>query len=180
MKRQFVMLSKAEQEKAKVEESKFLKSRARQIWKQHPDWPRGACKAISEKKVQIGMTTEQVRIAWGRPDSINTTVMSNSRHEQWVWSLRQFAYFEDGVLTPIQQSHGGRSHEAENQDTPAGPAGTLPVRPYDVDARQAGWLVCSIIELTRDFRGFQVPPQAKPIKVSARKAQAKWSAHTTP
>jgi hypothetical protein len=52
--------------------------------------------------VNIGMTEDEVRqSSWGRPQSVNRTVMSNGTHEQWVYS-GGYLYFEDGVLTSIQ------------------------------------------------------------------------------
>lgn len=52
--------------------------------------------------VHIGMTEDEVRqSSWGRPESVNRTIMANGTHEQWVYS-GGYLYFEDGVLTSIQ------------------------------------------------------------------------------
>lgn len=50
------------------------------------------------------MTKEDVlQSSWGRPESINTTTTSNGTREQWVYrGLRNYLYFENGVLTAIQ------------------------------------------------------------------------------
>jgi hypothetical protein len=55
-------------------------------------------------KIGLGMTVEQVRSAWGKPKSINTTITTRGKHEQWVYDSRQFVYLDDGVVTSIQQS----------------------------------------------------------------------------
>lgn len=59
-------------------------------------------KAKSEG-VRIGMTQDQVRNSnWGNPKSINTTTTAYGIHEQWVYGGRNYLYFEDGILTSIQ------------------------------------------------------------------------------
>jgi hypothetical protein len=53
--------------------------------------------------VRIGMTQKQVLASnWGRPDSINKTTGSYGTHEQWVYGGRNYLYFENGILTTIQ------------------------------------------------------------------------------
>ena len=52
--------------------------------------------------VVIGMDKEMCRYAWGNPCEINTTTFANHIHEQWVYSLRRYLYFDDGILTAIQ------------------------------------------------------------------------------
>jgi hypothetical protein len=74
----------------------------------HLDWDDTDIASIACHRVRIGMTADQVRAAWGRPDDINRSVYSFGVHEQWVWEDSdgmpyQYAYMEDGVLTSIQQ-----------------------------------------------------------------------------
>lgn len=74
----------------------------------HPGWDNDDVATIACRRIRIGMTAEQVRAAWGRPDDINRSVYSFGIHEQWVWEdgdgiPYQFAYMEDGVLTSTQQ-----------------------------------------------------------------------------
>lgn len=57
---------------------------------------------IIKKKVAIGMTAEQCRAAWGRPQDINRTSASYGVHEQWVYDGHDYLYFENGILTTIQ------------------------------------------------------------------------------
>ena len=55
------------------------------------------------KGVTIGMSKEDVLASsWGRPESINTTTTSRGTREQWVYGGRNYLYFENGVLTTIQ------------------------------------------------------------------------------
>jgi hypothetical protein len=62
--------------------------------------------AIANKKsegVRIGMTKNQVlESSWGRPNHVNTTTGSYGVHEQWVYNGYNYLYFEDGILTTIQ------------------------------------------------------------------------------
>lgn len=53
--------------------------------------------------VRLGMTAAQVRASnWGRPGSINRTTSAAGIHEQWVYEDGNYLYFENGVLTTIQ------------------------------------------------------------------------------
>ncbi len=56
---------------------------------------------ILESKVKIGMTKEMCELSWGKPKSINETITSQNKSEQWVYS-QGYLYFEKGVLTTIQ------------------------------------------------------------------------------
>lgn len=57
---------------------------------------------IIKKQVVIGMSDEMCRYAWGTPQSVNTTIVEGLRHEQWVYSLYSYLYFDNGILTAIQ------------------------------------------------------------------------------
>jgi hypothetical protein len=87
----------------KVEEDRFLKTKAGKVWAKHKDWDRGLCAMIANKEIRIGMPADQVRAAWGKPEKINSTVFPHSVHEQWVYGS-SYVYFEDGVMTALQQS----------------------------------------------------------------------------
>ena len=55
------------------------------------------------KEVRIGMTKEEVlKEGWGRPNDINKTTTAYGVSEQWVYSGYKYLYFEDGILTAIQ------------------------------------------------------------------------------
>ncbi|AXT11988.1 hypothetical protein [Bacillus velezensis] len=57
-----------------------------------------------EKKIAIGMTKQEVIQLkdWGRPESIHKTTTASGINEQWVYGSR-YLYFDDGVLTTIQE-----------------------------------------------------------------------------
>lgn len=40
--------------------------------------------------------------SWGKPNSINRTTNKYGTHEQWVYGDGNYLYFENGVLTSIQ------------------------------------------------------------------------------
>jgi hypothetical protein len=53
---------------------------------------------------QIGMTKEKVeKSRWGKPSKINKTTTKYGVQEQWVYSGGRYVYFEDGVVTAIQE-----------------------------------------------------------------------------
>lgn len=52
----------------------------------------------------IGMARWAAREStWGKPESINTTTSHSGTREQWVYSNGNYLYFENGVLTTIQE-----------------------------------------------------------------------------
>jgi len=54
---------------------------------------------ILKRQVRIGMTI----LSWGEPEDINKTILSgNVKHEQWMYSLSSYLYFEGNILTTIQ------------------------------------------------------------------------------
>ncbi len=67
-------------------------------------WPADVVAMILDREVRIGMTADQVREAWGSPAQINTTTTRQGQSEQWVYGVGQYLYFDNGVLTAIQQS----------------------------------------------------------------------------
>lgn len=60
------------------------------------DWQR-----ILDGKVKIGMTKEMCELSWGKPKSINETITSGKKSEQWVYS-DNYLYFDNGILTAMQ------------------------------------------------------------------------------
>jgi hypothetical protein len=55
--------------------------------------------------IRIGMTKAEVLASkWGAPSRKNVTTTKDHVTEQWVYRGSQYLYFEDGVLTSIQQS----------------------------------------------------------------------------
>ena len=56
---------------------------------------------ILKGNVRIGMTKEMCKLSWGEPKSINETITSGGKSEQWVYS-DNYLYFDNGILTTIQ------------------------------------------------------------------------------
>ncbi len=55
------------------------------------------------KEPSIGMTKSEVENStWGKPNKVNKTTTKYGVHEQWVYSGNKYIYFDDGVVTGIQ------------------------------------------------------------------------------
>jgi hypothetical protein len=80
-----------DEEKARIEQERRAKEAAE-------------AKALAKTQgVSIGMTQQQVLdSSWGRPTDINKTITEYGTHEQWVYNGYNYLYFEDGILTSIQ------------------------------------------------------------------------------
>lgn len=60
---------------------------------------------VVDAQVQLGLSERAVRLIWGSPDEINRTVVATGERKQYVYNLRSkmmFIYFEDGIVTAIQ------------------------------------------------------------------------------
>lgn len=57
---------------------------------------------ISKGEVAVGMSKEMCLASWGSPEDINRTITIYGIHEQWVYNLKSYLYFEGDVLTTIQ------------------------------------------------------------------------------
>ena len=60
---------------------------------------------ITERKEHsIGMTkTEVENSTWGKPKDINKTTTAYGTQEQWCYSGYKYIYFENGIVTAIQE-----------------------------------------------------------------------------
>lgn len=54
--------------------------------------------------VRIGMTPDDVRLrsSWGIPQAVHRTTTASGAREQWVYGNGHYLYFDDGVLSAIQ------------------------------------------------------------------------------
>ena len=59
-------------------------------------------KLIMGSVVQIGWNKQMCIESWGEPSEINKTITSGNVHEQWVYSISSYLYFDNGILTGIQ------------------------------------------------------------------------------
>lgn len=57
---------------------------------------------VLHHEVILGMTAELCRASWGKPRDINKSTGSWGVHEQWCYSSGNYLYFENGILTSIQ------------------------------------------------------------------------------
>lgn len=67
-------------------------------------YPTKIRKAIAEEKIILGMTKRQLTLSWGKPESINSTVTSAGRHEQWVYGSGWYVYFANNKVSGWQTS----------------------------------------------------------------------------
>jgi ssDNA-binding Zn-finger/Zn-ribbon topoisomerase 1 len=57
---------------------------------------------IIEGTIRIGDSEAVVLESWGRPEDINRTTTAYGISEQWVYGLGTYVYFDNGVVTTIQ------------------------------------------------------------------------------
>jgi hypothetical protein len=57
---------------------------------------------IADGRVAIGMSKQMCIDSWGKPQDINRTTGTYGVHEQWVYNLKSYLYFEGDILTTIQ------------------------------------------------------------------------------
>jgi hypothetical protein len=71
--------------------------------KQNADATKKAGKKAKKEGVRIGMTEAEVLASsWGAPEKKNNTHTKHGTRSQWVYGLRHYLYFENGILTTIQ------------------------------------------------------------------------------
>jgi len=79
---------------------------AEEVHAAHPEWSLTDCLRIADGLIWLGATDEQVRLSWGRPDTVNRSVGSWGVHEQWVYRHGDYSgsylYFGNGVLASWQ------------------------------------------------------------------------------
>jgi hypothetical protein len=69
-------------------------------------WPEHVKAAVLEKRVELGMTREQVTAAWGEPRNIDVT--PTTRQEQWTYSGPTYLVFTDGAVAMIARTRRPR------------------------------------------------------------------------
>jgi hypothetical protein len=65
-------------------------------------WSKDTWDLIRTNRIRIGMSPDMVRMSWGDPEDINRTIYTFGVHEQWVYGIGCYVYFEDGKVTAIQ------------------------------------------------------------------------------
>lgn len=66
-------------------------------------WSKSMKQTVLEKKITLGMTEDQARLAWGYPHRINESIGLYGRREQWVYE-NNYVYFVNGKLSSWQTS----------------------------------------------------------------------------
>lgn len=67
-------------------------------------WPADVWAAIENDQVLVGMTADQVILAWGEPKSVNNTRTGMLDSSQWVYGDNRYVYIDgSGKVTAIQQ-----------------------------------------------------------------------------
>lgn len=88
-----------QREEARIQREKEEREHKASLYRKYGKQTAGL---ILAGKVRIGMTREMCREAWGSPDDINRSSGSWGVHEQWVYGLGSYLYFENGILSSIQ------------------------------------------------------------------------------
>ena len=103
------MYNNATNELNRIEAEKKAQEEAERIAKEKAEEEKRAMEEAEEKArkksqgVSIGMSKQDVLDSnWGKPDHINTTTTRYGVHEQWVYGGGNYLYFENGILTSIQ------------------------------------------------------------------------------
>lgn len=90
--------------KAAAEEKAALNAaRARAAAIRAKGWSRKITDDVIGERVAVGMTAEMVRLSWGDPQKVNTTLTASGRSEQWVYR-GSYVYLRNGIVTAIQES----------------------------------------------------------------------------
>ena len=99
---------KKEEKKAKAEEAQAQAQERKEREQQRiqalvDKYGQSNVNLARQGKVKIGWNKELCKEAWGSPRSVNKTTTAYGVHEQWVYSTSRYLYFDDGVLTAIQE-----------------------------------------------------------------------------
>lgn len=89
---------KEQQEREKKEQQERIKFKNDCIAK----WGQKLGSYIADGKVVLGMNKEMCIASWGNPININRTIVKGLTSEQWVYGWGTYLYFDNGVLSAIQ------------------------------------------------------------------------------
>jgi hypothetical protein len=65
-------------------------------------WSPKVWDAIQHGRVYAGMSEDMATMSWGKPSTINRTIVAGRTREQWVYDSNSYLYFDDGILSAIQ------------------------------------------------------------------------------
>jgi hypothetical protein len=86
----------------KIEEEKFLKTKAGKIYKKHPTWSKEDCESLANNKIWIGMEYDMVVYLRGKPNTVNTSNYGNGPEYQACWDDYNpgcFYFSENQIIT---------------------------------------------------------------------------------
>lgn len=92
------LLKEKEEREEQEQQAIFAQEKARLIKK----YGKRNTQLILDEKVEIGFTKQMCIEVWGEPQDINRTITRNRVHEQRVYGIGCYLYFEGNYLTAIQ------------------------------------------------------------------------------
>jgi hypothetical protein len=83
------------------------KARREQITGHMADWGQEICDALINRKIQLDMISEMVRLAWGSPTTIdNKEISTSGQKERWVYGTprkdARYVWFANDKVTKIK------------------------------------------------------------------------------
>lgn len=70
-------------------------------------WSPAIWEQIKQRKISVGMNTEMVQLAIGKPIRFNSSTTATGTFDQWVYETRtstRYVYFKNNIVTSIQES----------------------------------------------------------------------------
>ena len=101
--REEIAKQRAEEDKMKKELAEYKKAQDQRRVSLVQRFGKETGEKLLAGRYWIGMTEDMAIESLGQPETINSTVGSWKRNEQWVYS-RMYLYFDDGVMTSYQTS----------------------------------------------------------------------------
>ncbi len=96
-------IKKEKERRARIEWERRAPERRRQYFvDSNPQLSSRVKSLILDGRIDIDMTTDQVRASWGNPRSITTSTFRYGTHEQWVYGPGKYLYFRNGILDSWQ------------------------------------------------------------------------------
>lgn len=96
------MLKEKEEREEQEQQAIFAQEEAREKARLIKKYGKRNAQLIFDEKVEIGFTKQMCIESWGEPQDINRTITRNRVHEQWVYGIGRYLYFEGNYLTAIQ------------------------------------------------------------------------------
>lgn len=96
------LLKEKEEREEKEQQAIFAQEEAQEKARLIKKHGKRNAQLILDEKVEIGFTKQMCIEAWGEPQDINRTITRNRVHEQWVYGIGCYLYFEGNYLTAIQ------------------------------------------------------------------------------